>query len=593
MKLSRRRRPLVAAAGSPAFCAALAALLTASSAFGQAVERHLPSQETPQAPAIQTPAIPGTIEDDRALGAPLGALILLGTKGAVETNPGPAGLRMDPGIRLDSADDRAELERFLGKPISRKLISEIETTIVKRYRKLGYPFVEVSTPEQEIDQGVLQIRVVEFHVGKIKVGGAKPAEAAHVENQLRLKPGDPIDSPRLAQDFDWMSRYPYRSETPAFTPGANLGETDLDISVADVKPWQVSAGYSNSGSALTGWDRYFVGASVGLAQLNDALLSVQVTGSPDFWAVHGDPFTQHHPLYESAAGRLTVPTAPRQDIEVTVDVVESNETAQPFLIRQQTLESSIGYRSALSDWTWLGWGAAPGDLTLGVEAARQMRSTFFGPYEVLYGDIDVYQLFGEWDDRWSDPFGHNYLDLSVHGSPGGIDRSNSTLSLYYYSNGAVTSAAYVIAEATFDRTSNLPYGLDLVSEWNGQYAGRAVPAPEQIAIGGPSAVRGYSLDDGAFDDGLVARDELRAPQTPEIGSGELGLKLVPLAFVDAGHGRNEATHADLTVASVGLGTDVQFGSKLTGGVTVSYPLLDTRVTRQGDWRLDARISFAY
>jgi len=537
---------------------------------------------------IETPAAPGTINDDRALGAPLSRLILLGPTSAVAAGEGAAGLDAHAVARMDQPASRAVLTRFLGRPISRKLISEIETAIVKRYRKLGYPFVEVSTPEQEIDKGVLQIRVVEFRIGKIVVKGASPGEAAHIERQIRAAPGDTINSPRLIEDFDWLSRYPFRAVTPTFTPGANLGETDFDLAVTNAKPWQVNAGYSNSGSALTGWDRYFIGATVASPLLNDAALSVQVTGSPDFWAVHGRPFSDRDPLYESVAGRLTAPTAPRQAVELTIDAVESNETVDPFLIRQQTLEATLDYRSALSDWI-----AAPGEVSAGVEAARQMRSTYFGPYEVLFGAVNVFQLYGEWTDRWTDRFGHSVVDLSVHGSPGGLDRANSTLSMYYYSDGQVTSAAYVYADASLDRTTKLPGGFGLVTQWTGQYAGRAIPAPEQIAVGGPTSVRGYSLDDGAFDDGAVLRNELHAPSLPVVGRGEFGLRLAPMSFVDFGFGRSEAARANVTMASVGVGADAQFGSKLTGNVSVSYPLEDAKVTRQGAWRLDARIAFAY
>lgn len=597
--ISLRRRPPGAAPGFSGFVLATLALLFGAGA-GQAaaappaapdqpVERHLPTPEAPTAPVIVAPAEPGTINDDRALGAPLKTLILLGPTDQIQAGTGAAaGVEVNDLPRLDQAASRAALARFLGKPISRKLISQVEIAVVRRYRKLGYPFVEVSTPEQEIDQGVLQVRVVEFHIGKIEVKGASPGETRHIERQLRIAPGDTIDSPRLIEDFDWLSRYPFRTVTPAFTPGTNLGETDLDLAVTNAKPWQVSAGYSNSGSALTGWDRYFLAATVGAPILNDSVLSMQVTGSPDFWAVRGKVFSDRHPQYESAAALLTVPTAPRQDVELTVNAVQSDEAVSPFEIRQQTLEATLAYRSAVSDWL-----PAPGEVSVGVEAARQMRSTYFGPFEVLFGVVNVFQLYGDWTDRWSDPFGHSVLDLSVHGSPGNIDRSNSTGDIEFYTDGRVTSATYVYGAASLTRTSKLPAGFSLLTEWNGQYAGRAIPDPEQIAVGGQGAVRGYTLDDGAFDDGLVLRNTLEAPAVPIVGRGELAFVLSPMSYVDYGLGRSEALRQDINFASVGVGADARLGPHLSGNVSVSYPLLDAHVTRQGDWRLDARISFAY
>jgi hemolysin activation/secretion protein len=150
-----------------------------SAALGQALERHLPPAEAPKAQGIPTPAEPGMINDDRALGASLTSLIVLGPTTPVVSGPSASGLDTGAVPRLKQKAPRALLARFLGRPISRKLISEIDTAIVKHYRAMGYPFVEVSTPEQEIDRGVLQIRVVEFRIGKIAVAGAdRPAGPA-------------------------------------------------------------------------------------------------------------------------------------------------------------------------------------------------------------------------------------------------------------------------------------------------------------------------------------------------------------------------------------------------------------------------------
>ena len=85
------------------------------------------------------------------------------------------------------------LRPYLGQPLSRKLIAEIEAAIARQYRDLDYPFVSLSTPEQEITGGVLQIRVVEFRTGKVAVKGAKSdAEAARLRSRRgAAKPATP------------------------------------------------------------------------------------------------------------------------------------------------------------------------------------------------------------------------------------------------------------------------------------------------------------------------------------------------------------------------------------------------------------------
>jgi hemolysin activation/secretion protein len=557
-------------------------------AHAQPVERNLPP--APQAPntVIEAPPLPGSITDDNALGATLSSIVILGPTSPAASGPIAPGVDTSAVARLNRREVRDVLSRFLGRPISRKLINQVETAIVREYRRQGFPFVQVSTPEQEITGGALQIRVVEFRLGKVDLSHAKGEEAAYIRRQIRTHPSDEIDATALSQDLDWLNRLQTRTVTPTFTPGAALGQTDLDLNVTRTRPWSLNAGYANSGSPLTGEDRYFIGGSVAGHLLTDVSLSFQVTGSPDFWATRGTPFKNKNPLYESAAGRLMVATAPRQEIELTVDAVQTNEAVFPFSIRQQTLEATLAYRSALSNLVPL-----PGDVSGGVEVSHQARDTFFGPFLVLQGAVNVYQLYGDWSNHWSDRFGATALVVSVHGSPGGIDRLNTSAAFADYTDGRVLRAAYVYGAASVTRQTFLPNGFSVMTTFNGQYAGVPVPDSQQIALGGQTAVRGYSLDDGAWDDGFVLRDELRAPPIPLVRLGPVATSLAGRVFVDYGFGRSEADRRNVNAASVGLGADLRIGALAVASVDVSRALVDGKVTRTHDLHLDARLTIAY
>ena len=568
--------------------AALAvAALVASGAVAQPVERNLPPAPTAPSTVIAPPPLPGSINDDKSLGTNLSSIVILGPTAAVEASPAP-GVDTSQVARLNHPAAVATLRPFLGRPISRKLISQIEAQIVLEYRRQGYPFVEVSTPEQEITEGALQIRVVEFRVGKITVAPASVRQAADIERQIRTKPGDEIYTPNLSQDLDWLNRYPDRVVTPAFTPGATLAETDLDLAVSHPKPWSISAGYSNSGSPETGNDRYFVGGSIAGQLLSDTFLSVQVTGSPDFWATRWKFFSDPHPQYESVAGRLTAATWARQDIELTIDVVETNEPTTPFVIRQDTFEANLGYRSALSNIVPL-----PGDIVAGAEVSRQARHTFFGDTDVLDTGVDIFQFYGDWSDNWTDPLGSENIDASVHGSPGGLDGSNTAAAFTTFTNGRVTSGTYVYGQLNFGRQTKLPLGFGLVTQFNGQYAGKPIPDSQQIALGGMTSVRGYTLDDGAWDDGLVLRDELHAPTVTLVRRDAFVVDVAPMAFLDLGYGHDDGGGPQSRIASVGVGADFRVAPTAIVTLDVSDPLISAKSTQAGDTRLDVRLSVAY
>jgi hemolysin activation/secretion protein len=571
--------------------AALLVFALSGHAIAEPLERNLPAVPKTPPSELDVPPLPGSIDDDRSLGVNLKAIVALAPTSSVLRGPVSPGVDLKQVSRLDTGDAHHALEPFLGQPISRKLIAEVKAAIVDRYRDMGYPFVEVSTPEQEITQGVLQIRVVEFHIGKIDVPKADPAQAAYIIGNLSLAPGDAIDAPALLQDLDWLNRYPYRLVEPTFKAGASLGAADLDLSANYPKSWTIDAGYANSGSPASGEDRYFLGGSVSGHVLTDELLSVQITGSPNFWSPQGKMFPDLalHPQYESAAARLNIATFAKQDIEFTLNLVESNEPVFPLVVRQQTEEFTAGYRSALSNIMSI----LPGEISGGVEISRQFRNSFFGDTIVLKGALNIYQVYADWSDHWSGWLGATTVDLGVHYSPGNLDAHNAAINLFYYSNGRVSSARYAYGAANMNHAIDLPLGFSLVTQFNGQYAGVPLPDSQQIVLGGQTAVRGYNLDDGAFDDGAVLRDELHLPPLNILSDAPYGVILAGRIFADIGYGRNEATRLNTRFAAAGFGADLQITSYLLASFDVSRAMIGAKTTTAGSSQLDARVTIAY
>ena len=108
-------------------------------------------------------------------------------------------------------------------------------------------------------------------------------------------------------------------------------------------------------------------------------------------------------------------------------------------------------------------------------------------------------------------------------------------------------------------------------------------------------MRGYTLDDGVFDSGLIARNELRAPSAPLLGRLAKGLQdgVQPFAFVDAAYGKNDFTHADASPVSAGLGADYQLGRHLTANLAAAFALKHDGLTRSGQFRLESRVALTF
>ncbi len=564
------------------------ALLGVLQVHAQAIERNLPPQVAHGSSVIVTPVAPSDT-DATLLGASLSALVVLGPAELARTGAGaPLGLNVDAAPRLD-AGARRRLARYLGRPLSRKLIAEIEAEIVRDYRRVGFPLVSVSTPEQEVSAGLLQVRVIEFTLEHKTAPGA--TDPAYVTSQVRAKPAQPIDAGQLAQDLDWLNRYPFANSQAAFHPGDRLGATNLVMQTTATKPWSVQSGYADSGSPLTGFDRYFAGATVALPFLHDATASYQFTGSNDVLFNQDRPFNSAaEPLYLSHSGRVLIPTAPREDIEASLSYVQSNEITN-FTAHQVTEEASLGYRSALSNLL----AFLPGEATLGLEARHETGGTLFADEPVQRGTIDVFQVYIGFTGQESDALGRSALDLTAHISPGGVGATNSDAAFALASQGRSRCAEYGYISGDLSRYASLPLGLGYSVSLVGQYSPNPLPLTEQIGLGGTSMVRGYTLDDGVFDSGVVARNELRAPSGPLFGRLARGVQdgVQPFAFLDAGYGKNDYTRADSSPVGAGLGADYQFGRHLTANLAAAWALKPEGMTRSGQFRLESHVAMSF
>jgi hemolysin activation/secretion protein len=587
MTAQARLRP-AALSGALILAAALPSV-----ALAQAIERNLPPAPAAQPQEILAPNSTPSSQDATPIGPALKGLLLLGPKDEVRTAP---VTDVVPGLvpRLDTPQALGLLRPYLGKPLSRKLIAEIEAAIAKYYRQAGYPFVSISTPPQMIGGGVLQVRVVEFRDGTVKVTGVKGKAAKEVRDAVRLQPGQPVKAPDLSADLDWLNRNPFHHVEAIFSPGDSFGRTDLDLQTTQTKPWQVYAGYANSGSSATGYDRYLLGGQAGGLLGAGSLVSYQFTASPDFFDDDGKVLADtDHPEYLSHGLRAAIPFAPRQEIEASFDHVESNtaaaSSAGPFAIRQDTDELSLGYRTSFSNFSVL-----PGDLSLGLEGRHETRTTFFTGVNVLETAEEVYQVYLGWSGVFTDARGRTSIDLTLHDSPGGLSPLNTGAGFNTFSDGRVTSAAYAYVNLQASRTTRLPKGWTLTDEIIAQYSGSPLPDTEELGVGGQDLVRGYTLDDGAYDTAIVSRNELRSPAFAVLPRAwRRPDQLSTFAFIDGASGSENLVHKSARPISTGLGADYLLGSHLYLNLTGAYALEDSLFTKAGNLMLETKATLTF
>jgi hemolysin activation/secretion protein len=560
---------------------ATAATLLVASAQAQYVERNLP------------PAPPeggGTIRlgiedlrkpaDDTPLGVNLRAIVLLAAKDKVARRKAQ-GIEVDRIAGIDAAAVRARLAPFTGRPLTRKVIADAQAEVAAVYREAGRPFT----------RGVLQLRVIPFRLGAVKVAGAVATPESYIRERVRVTPGEPIEARRLETDLDWLNRNPFRQVEAVFGPGKDLALTDLTLQTTERKPWQVFGGYANSGTLLTDRDRFFLGATVANIPYTDVIASYQATGSKDFWGSDGLFGDVETAKYMSHSGRLIVPLWPRSSLEIVGDFVQTNETNDPFRVKTQTSEVSAIYRTAVSNLLPIELG----DWLAGIELKHEHRVTFFNEVDTgTHGNADVAQFVVGWNGRWTDRYGSNNLDVRLKANPGDVLPYNNAVDWSLFTNGRVTSVHTAFATMDYARTTPLFMGLSLLTEVSALLADQALPDTERLALGGAQAVRGYVVEDGVFDTAVTLRNTLYFPALRRpLGLPGFDAAVVPFVFGDAGRGRDIFLGHDTTLASTGGGFDFLVGSYLKSNLTFAYALRDGLYTQEGDWRIHARVTVIY
>jgi hemolysin activation/secretion protein len=155
----------------------------------------------------------------------------------------------------------------------------------------------------------------------------------------------------------------------------------------------------------------------------------------------------------------------------------------------------------------------------------------------------------------------------LHISPGGLNANNTDQAMSTFTRGRVSNSDYQYLNVHLTQLSRLPKSWSVRNELIMQLSSNALPNTEQAGIGGEGLVRGYLLDDGAYDSIFVSRNELHLPTFNMFGDNSL---LMPYLFVDGGYGRNHHNAGSQHALSAGIGMDYQLGSTLSASASVAH-----------------------
>lgn len=440
----------------------------------------------------------------------------------------------------------------IGQELTLAQLDELAQRITRYYREHGRLLARAYLPAQNIQDGEVEIAVLEGRVGKVTIEDTSRLSEARVARRLAsVKEGEALNGPVLERDLLLLNDLPGVRVSSTLSPGASVGMTDLDVRVAGTAPVSGSVGIDNYGNRYTGQPR--LDGSVAVA-------SPLRLGDP----LGIDTVLSRGLEYGRAAYQLPINSA-------------GTQLGAAF--------SAMHYR-LYSDFDSLG---AHGTAYISSVYLLHplVRSRVFNlnvqldvDHKSLTDDIDATStssqkvvnvvnlgLSGDHLDHFA---GGGFTAWSVAFSAGDLAPDAQTRALD--TAGHDTEGSYHKVNYTLTRVQNLPGRLSLYASLRGQHAMGNLDSSEKMVLGGTGAVRAYSADEAPSDDAWLGTLELRYAISPSWQAS---------AFYDAAQGYSNHTP---------IAADTDNKRRLSGfGVELSYTLPRNVLIRADvAWRTGSR-----
>ena len=404
---------------------------------------------------------------------------------------------------------QAEVVSYIGQTLDYNGLNLVTKKISELYRKNGW-LAKVYLPPQDIQNGLVTIEINEAKLGAVKT---------NVEPNARLDPklaigmlakaqqkGAPLNNQALERAMLLINDTPGFQAQATLSPGAQTGETDVTLTLADRPIFNASIWADNYGSR-----------QIGKARVNGQIQLNNLTGWGDALHVHA---LKSRGL-EYVSGGIEFPlgyAGTRMDIgaavtnyEVVGDGLSDLEAeGESYSLRAgikhpiiRSLYSNLMLQANIEELNSI-------DNALGFEISdKRYRSVTLG----LKGDS-------------SDSFGAG-LGLGGGTFWGGISLTAGSLDL----QNAADLAADKLTTRTDGSYNKLNFYLGrqqlLTEKWiakallSGQLADGNLGGFEKFSLGGPSGLSGFTVGEAAADSGWMLNTEARYAVTPQFSASLL------------------------------------------------------------------------
>jgi hemolysin activation/secretion protein len=236
---------------------------------------------------------------------------------------------------LEERQLQAVAAPYLNRPISGSDIARLKYDLTSLYFKKGYVLVKVTTPPQNLSDGVLDVVVIAGRIGDITVSNEALNPAIANSRLGTIRSGDVFNERIVESALQDINDLNNIDSSVSLRPGSATGTTDLDVRIRKAEPRQDVQIFT-----LDNYGSEFTGDTIARLSLQKSNLlgigeTFGITGrksDDDFWAYQGEAM---FPL-------------PLRNLQLELDYLKSdNSIGDVFSALNSEGESKV-YQAALS-----------------------------------------------------------------------------------------------------------------------------------------------------------------------------------------------------------------------------------------------------
>jgi hemolysin activation/secretion protein len=371
-------------------------------------------------------------------------------------------------------------------------LDAIALAVTEYYRERGFILATAFIPEQEVQDGVIRLNVLEGRLGDVAVRNQEIFAPDTLKAAFSGELGNPVTEEQVEGALRRINDLPGVRVRGSFSPGDNVGETRLAISVLEEKQWSSNVLLDNHGSETTGETRLYATTEWNnvLNKGHRLLLGILRSEGPDS-SVFGQA-EYEVPVTRNRRGSLT--------FSASTNEFSVNRLANlPEIVGEtDNLGLAFDYQVIRSRTR-----------NLALHAGYTQKDVIFqvGALTTLSTDekIENFMVAADYTQLWDD------RQLLLNGRFGfdqghvinGEQRGQSS------DFTKVLLTTNLLKRFSFDNwlTKNAT-SINFVAKLNAQYTEKFLSSVEQFSLGGPTGVRAFGVSDVSVDSGAYAGFEM-------------------------------------------------------------------------------------